>query len=94
MIDGCDLEDMVCIHRKHFTDIGYPKEGTIVSIYYKYNKQYNQLQVNDYSIQFVVDGRPGINVANDNSIVSDNVYQYLFKTTYMELLKYILTQIK
>jgi len=94
MINGDDLKGLTCIHRKHFSDIGLPKEGTLVSIYYKYDKEYNQLHVNDYSIQFVVDGKPGINVADNNNIVSDHVYRYLFKTTYMELLKYVLTQIK
>jgi len=95
MIKGDDLKNLTCIHRKHFSDIGCKsKEGTLVSIYYKYDKQHNQLFVNDYSIQFVIDGKPGINVADNNSIVSDDVYRYLFKTTYTELLKYVLTQIK
>ena len=94
MINGSDLENMTCIHRKHFSDIGLPKEGTIVRIYYKYDKSYNQLLINDYSIQLVVDGRVGNNVADKNNIISSEVYDFFFKTTYMELLKHVLTQIK
>jgi len=94
MINADDIDGLTCIHRKHFEDIGLPKEGTIVSIYYKYSKEYKQLYVDDYSIQFVINGMPGVNVADNKNIVSDDVYRYLFKTTYLELLKYVLTQIK
>tara|TARA_S200002703_G_scaffold141348_1_gene133152 strand:- start:7789 stop:8073 length:285 start_codon:yes stop_codon:yes gene_type:complete len=94
MIDGSELKNMTCIHRKHFSDIGLPTEGTIVSIYYKYDKNYNQLYVNDYSIQLVVNGIIGGNVADKDNIISSEVYEFFFKTTYMELLKNVLTQIK
>lgn len=94
MIRGDDLKDMVCIHRKHFDNIGLPKEGSIVSIYYRYDNDLNQISIDDYSIQFVVDGKPGINVADKQSIVVDEVYRYLFKTTYVELLKHVIAKIK
>ena len=63
-----------------------------VSIYYKYTS--NVLQIFDYSIQFIIDGKPGINVANQESAIPDPLYSYLFKTTYKELHDNILTQIK
>ncbi len=94
MIDGRHLKDITCIHGKHFTNTSLPEEGTIVNIYYKYNHKYNQLEIKDYSIQLVVDGKVGCNVANKDNIISDDVYEFLFKTTYMELLKQVLTQIK
>tara|TARA_R110001606_G_scaffold359662_1_gene511555 strand:+ start:154 stop:435 length:282 start_codon:yes stop_codon:yes gene_type:complete len=92
MINGEDLEDLICIHRKHFTDFGLPEDGTIVSIYYKYTS--NVLQIFDYSIQFIIDGKPGINVANQESAIPDPLYSYLFKITYKELHDNVLTQIK
>tara|TARA_R110002167_G_scaffold72710_1_gene204203 strand:+ start:1183 stop:1461 length:279 start_codon:yes stop_codon:yes gene_type:complete len=92
MINKEDLENLICIHRKHFTDFGLPGEGTIVSIYYKYNS--DTLQIFDYSIQFMVDGKPGINVAYQQSIVPDPLYSYLFKATYKELHDNVLTKIK
>ncbi len=92
MINGEDLENLICIHRKHFTDFGLPEDGTLVSIYYKYNS--NVLQIFDYSIQFIIDGKPGINVANQESTIPDPLYSYLFKNTYKELHDNVLTQIK
>jgi len=92
MINKEDLENLICIHRKHFTDFGLPEEGTIVSIYYKYNS--DTLQIFDYSIQFMVDGKPGINVAHQQSTIPDPLYSYLFKVTYKELHDNVLTQIK
>jgi|TARA_R110001592_G_scaffold250497_2_gene513126 hypothetical protein len=94
MIDGRYLKNMTCVHSKHFNSVGLPEEGTIVNIYYKYDQEYNQLLIDDYSIQLVVDGIIGCNVANKNNLISDYVYEFFFKTTYMELLKYVLTQIK
>ena len=92
MINGKDLKNLICIHRKHFIDIGLPKEGTVVSIYYKYDNE--MLQILDYSIQFIVNSIPGANVADQQDIVPDPLYQYLFKNTYRELHNHILTQIK
>ena len=92
MIKGDDLKNLTCIHRKHFIDVGLPKEGTVVSIYYKYDNK--MLQILDYSIQFIVNSIPGANVADQQDIVPDQLYRYLFKNTYKELHNYILTQIK
>ena len=52
------------------------------------------LQIFDYSIQFMIDGKPGKNVANQESAIPDPLYSYLFKTTYKELHDNVLTQIK
>ena len=42
----------------------------------------------------MVDGKPGINVAYQQSIVPDPLYSYLFKATYKELHDNVLTKIK
>ena len=94
MISSNDLKDLICIHRKHFTNVGIPDEGTMVSIYYKYNSEKTKLNIFDYSIQFIVNNKPGINVANQPSIVPNELYDYFFKKTYEELHDYVLTQIK
>lgn len=94
MISNKDLKDLICIHRKHFIDVGIPDEGTVVSIYYKYDNKELKLKIFDYSIQFIVNNTPGINVANQPSIISDELYKYFFKKTYKELHEYVLTQIK
>ncbi|MDB4430259.1 hypothetical protein N9273_00400 [bacterium] len=94
MIDGRDLNKLTCIHRKHFDDIGLANEGTVVTIYYKYNDFNKIIVLEDYSIQFIVDGKLGNNVADKEDFIPNEIYEYLFKTTYKELHDHILTQIK
>jgi len=93
MISNKDLKGLICIHRKFF-DVGLPDEGTIVSIYYNYNSEKAQLKIHDYTIQFIVNKTPGINVADQQSIIPDNLYYYFFKATFKELSEYVLIQIK
>lgn len=85
-----DIKDMTFIFRKVFDDPGCPDNGTLVHIYYKFNQKNNTLLVEDYSIHFIMDGETGKNVADDQSQIDDDLYRYLFKKAYYELVDTII----
>jgi len=88
------IDDMTFIHRKVFTDPGMHNSGTCVHIYYKYNEKYNNIAVEDYSIHFIIDGVVGANVADKHDLISDDLYQHLFKKAYQELVDYVILKKK
>ena len=81
-----DHSDIICIHRKEFKDPGMVGNGTLVHIYYKFNHEFNNILVEDYSIQFIIDEEVGSNVADDPDLIGDDLYQQLFKEAYHELI--------
>lgn len=82
-----DCSDMTFIHRKVFNDPAVAGDGgTLVHIYYKYDEKKNNLLVEDYSIHFIIDGKVGANVASNEEEIDDELYRFLFRTTYQELL--------
>lgn len=89
-----EIDDMTFIHRKVFKDPGMAKSGTLVHIYYKYNEEKNNILVEDYSIHFIIDGVVGANVADKEDLISDDLYQMLFKKAYQELLDYVILKKK
>lgn len=90
-----DCSDMTFIHRKVFEDKFVPGGGgTLVHIYYKYNEKENNLLVEDYSIHFIIDGKIGANVADDKEAIDDELYRFLFKAAYQELLDYVILKKK
>ena len=88
------IEDMTYIHRKVFNDPGMHNSGTCVHIYYKYNEKFNNIEVEDYSIHFIIDGVVGANVADKEDLISDDLYQMLFKKAYHELIDYVILKKK
>lgn len=81
-----DYPDMTCIHRKVFEDIGMAGNGAQVQIYYKFNHDQNNILVEDYSIQLIIDGVVGLNVADNTDLIADSAYQFMFKAAYQELI--------
>ncbi len=88
------VDDMTFIHRKVFNDPGMANSGTLVHIYYKYNEEKSNILVEDYSIHFIIDGVVGANVADKHELISDDLYQMLFKKAYQELLDYVILKKK
>ena len=89
-----DVDNMTFIHRKVFSDPGMADTGTLVQIYYKYKPKYNNILVDDYSIHFIIGGEVGTNVADKEDLISDDLYQTLFKSAYRELLDYVILKKK
>ena len=89
-----EVDDMTFIHRKVFNDPGTSDSGTLVQIYYKYNEEKMNILVEDYSIHFIIDGVVGANVADKHDLISDDLYQMLFKKAYQELLDYVILKKK
>jgi len=89
-----EVDDMTFIHRKVFNDPGMTNSGTLVHIYYKYNEEKSNILVEDYSIHFIIDGVVGANVADKDDLISDDLYQLLFKKAYQELLDYVILKKK
>ena len=81
-----DYTDMICIHRKVFEDSDMPGNGAQVQIYYKFNHEQNNILVEDYSVQLIIDGVVGLNVADNQNLIDDNMYQHMFKEAYHELI--------
>lgn len=88
------VDDMTFIHRKVFEDPGMANSGTLVHIYYKYNENDYNISVEDYSIHFIIDGVVGANVADKHDLISDDLYNLLFKKAYQELLDYVILRKK
>jgi hypothetical protein len=85
-----DHTDTICIHRKMFNDPVMVGNGTLVHIYYKFNHDKNDILVEDYSVQFIIDGEVGLNVADKEDLIDDDLYQQLFKETYHELINNVI----
>lgn len=85
-----DVKNMTFIFKKVFDDPGCPNAGTTVFIYYQYSEKKNIILVEDYSIHFTIDGVMGENVADDHDKVDDDLYQFLFKTSYQELVNHVI----
>ncbi len=85
-----DYTDITCIHRKVFEDPGMVGNGAQVQIYYKFNHDQNNILVEDYSIQLIIDGVVGLNVANDSDVIDDEMYQHMFKEAYHELVDHVI----
>jgi len=81
-----DFTDMICIHRKVFKDIGMVGNGAQVQIYYKFNHDQSNILVEDYSIQLIINGVVGLNVADNTDLIADSAYQFMFKAAYQELI--------
>jgi|TARA_R110000772_G_scaffold51939_3_gene119210 hypothetical protein len=85
-----DYSDLICIHRKVFNCAGTAGNGIQVQIYYKFNHEQNNILVEDYSIQFIINGVAGLNVADDPDLIDDDMYQQMFKAVYYELINNVI----
>ena len=90
MMEANDYTDLICIHRKVFEDPGMAGNGLQVQIYYKYNHDQRHILVEDYSIQIIINGVVGLNVADDPNIIHDDMYQQMFKEAYHELINKVI----
>ena len=85
-----DYTKITCIHRKVFEDPGMTGNGTQVQIYYRFCHDLNSIQIEDYSIQLIIDGVAGLNVADDSDLIDDEMYQHMFKEAYHELVDHVI----
>ena len=87
-----EIADTTLMHRKVFDDPGMSGDGMCVHLYYKYSKNFNVILVENFTIHFIINGNIGDDISENRDEVDDELYNYMFKQTYYEIVNTVIPE--